>query len=204
MSEKSKRQRRGDSFSPRRINTRELKQRFLIVCEGERTEPNYFRQFRVPKNVVALDVVGFGYNTVSLVEKAISLSRQEEYDQVWCVMDRDSFPAQDFNNAFQIASANNIRIAYSNEAFELWYLLHFHYYNTAISRADYTTKLTGLLGKRYAKNSNDMYELLLSRQDAAIKNAARLLEIYNPSYPENDNPSTTVHLLVFELRKYSS
>lgn len=47
-------------YSPRKVNTRELKQRFLIVCEGERTEPNYFKSFRVPKNVVSIDVRGLG------------------------------------------------------------------------------------------------------------------------------------------------
>jgi hypothetical protein len=204
MSNKSKRQRLGPSFNPRRVNVLEPRQRFLIVCEGERTEPNYFRQFRVPKSVVAVDVIGLGYNTISLVEKTISLSEEEEYDQVWCVMDRDAFPAEDFNNALRVADARGIRIAYSNEAFELWYLLHFHYYQTAISRHDYVLKLSSLMGKRYEKNSTSMYELLNSKQETAIKNAKRLLGEYNPCRPEKDNPSTTVHLLVEELRRFSS
>ena len=46
------------------------KKRILIVCEGEKTEPNYFLCFRVSSAVV--EVVGEGYNTVSLVERAIS------------------------------------------------------------------------------------------------------------------------------------
>lgn len=204
MTEKSKRQRRGASFNPRRVNILELRQRFLIVCEGERTEPNYFRQFRVSKSVVAIDIFGLGYNTISLVQEAINLSKKDEYDQVWCVMDRDSFPARDFNNALQVASQHNIRVAYSNEAFELWYLLHFNYYQTAISRSDYIVKLRGLLGGRYEKNSTVMYELLYSKRSSAIRNAKRLLSNYDPCHPERDNPSTTVHLLVEELIKFSS
>jgi hypothetical protein len=113
----------------RKIDTKEVRQRFLIVCEGEKTEPNYFRNFRVPGKVYC-DVRGFGYNTVSLVRKTIELREQDEYDQVWCVFDRDSFPAQDFNNAIALADRNSIRVAYSNEAFELWYLLHFNFYNS--------------------------------------------------------------------------
>ena len=43
---------------------------FLIVCEGEKTEPNYFRSFPVNKNLIRLDIKGEGKNTKSLVEKA--------------------------------------------------------------------------------------------------------------------------------------
>jgi hypothetical protein len=32
------------SYSPRKLDIREVKQRFLIVCEGEKTEPYYFKR----------------------------------------------------------------------------------------------------------------------------------------------------------------
>lgn len=190
------------SYKRRAVNTREIRQRFLIVCEGERTEPKYFERFRVPKNIIEIDVRGFGYNTVSLVKKAIELQNQESYDQIWCVFDRDSFPAQNFNAALSLAKQNNIKIAYSNEAFEIWYLLHFHYYKTAMTRSDCCNKLSELLDKRYKKNQEDMYTLLGPKQSNAIKNARRLLSQYIPSNPAQDNPSTTVHLLVEELNRF--
>ena len=37
-------QRRG--YADRRVKTRELRQRFLIVCEGGKTEPRYFESFQ--------------------------------------------------------------------------------------------------------------------------------------------------------------
>jgi hypothetical protein len=46
-----------------------------------------------------------------------------------------------------------------------------------------------------------MYDELLPRQQTAIANAARLLSTYNPPDPAQNNPSTTVHLLVQELNK---
>ncbi len=55
-------------YSDRKIETRELIERFLIVCEGEKTEPNYFNAFRVPKDVI--DVRGLRFNPSKLVEKA--------------------------------------------------------------------------------------------------------------------------------------
>ncbi|TWJ56183.1 hypothetical protein CHCC5023_1520 [Bacillus paralicheniformis] len=47
-----------------------------------------------------------------------------------------------------------------------------------------------------------MYNLLKSKQSTAIKNAKRLLESYTSQNPENNKPSTTVHLLVEELNKF--
>lgn len=190
---------RSKGYRARKVETRNLRQRILIVCEGAKTEPNYFRGFRVNKQIYEIDIQGIGYNTASLVRQAVSL--KEGYDQVWCVFDRDSFPAQDFNAAFEIARPHDIKIAYSNEAFELWYLLHFHYYDAAIPRREYCAKLTELLGHKYEKNSEVIYEELLGRQADAIRNAKKLYSNYKPCRPERDNPSTTVHLLVSALNE---
>lgn len=96
--------------------------RILIICEGERTEPLYFKSFRVSS--VHADIEGTGRNTDSLVEYAMAKVKTERknnnrYDQVWCVFDKDDFSAQNFNRAFDLARSNKIKIAYSNEAFEL-------------------------------------------------------------------------------------
>src|SRR5947209_5388606 len=90
-------------YSRRKVNVRDPIPRFLIVCEGERTEPNYFRSFRVPRDVVTVEVQGTGYNTLRLVQEAIRLRSKGEYDQVWCVFDRDSFPPEHFNEAINLA-----------------------------------------------------------------------------------------------------
>lgn len=110
---------RSKAYRSRKVENRNLRQRVLIVCEGAKTEPNYFKGFRVNRTIYEIDIHGVGYNTASLVRKAISLKEKDGYDQVWCVFDRDSFPAQDFNAAFEIASSHDIKIAYSNQAFEL-------------------------------------------------------------------------------------
>lgn len=178
---------------------------FLIVCEGEKTEPNYFRSFKLTSANVTVE--GCGRNTVSLINKAIEIRKKakindEIFDQVWCVFDRDNFPPQDFNEAINLAERNDIKVAYSNEAFELWYLLHYHYYDTGFSRAKYKSMLTKLLGRPYKKNSMSMYEDLKEKQGDALRNAESLLKSYNPRNPGKDNPSTTVHKLVAELNKF--
>ena len=196
----SKRKAKSRSYSSRKVNTREVRQRFLIVCEGEKTEPNYFRSFRVPK--VVIDIKGLGANPSKLVKSAKEFSNQEDYDQVWCVFDRDSWTEEDFNNAIKNAEAEEFGVAYSNEAFELWYILHFEFLNAGIPRSKYAHKLNSLLGQKYQKNSETIYEEIFEKQATAINNAQKLLKQYNPQNPAKDNPSTTVHLLVKELNKF--
>ena len=133
----------------RRQNRRNLRKTFLIVCEGSKTEPNYFEGFRVPREIY--DVKGMGDNTIRLVREAIKLKEQGNYDQVWVVMDKDDFPVDHFNGAIEMARAKNICVAYSNEAFELWYLLHFDYHDTAVSRRTYRERLSRCLGFSYEK-----------------------------------------------------
>ncbi|MEG5057228.1 RloB family protein [Microcoleus sp. A2-C5] len=183
------------SSSGRKIDyyNRKVKSRkwFLIVCEGEKTEPNYFRSFPVDTTVIKLDIKGEGRNTRSLVEKAIELKNDSEYDETdrfWCVFDRDingknSHDAQNFNTAMTLAKNNG-------------------FYNTGISRTNYQNMLTKLLGHESQKNSETIYEELKSKQQDAIKHAKRLLLEYDRPNPESDNPSTTVHLLVEELNSF--
>lgn len=186
-------------YTPRKVNTRQVKQRFLIVCQGEATETNYFKSFRVPKKLVKVE--GVPKHPSKLVEKAKELSAREEYDQVWCVFDRDEWTPEDFNTACKKAKEQGFEVAYSNEAFELWYVLHFVFLNTGISRKDYCKKLTTLLGHEYEKNSETIYDQLFANQPTALKNAKKPLERYNPKNPANDNPSKTVYKLVEELNK---
>ena len=153
-------------------------------------------------------------NTRSLIEETeiqveIQIDKfKEKYGEepqetiVWCVFDKDSFSDEDFGNAINKAKAKGYKVAYSNEAFELWYLLHFHYYDMALGRDDYIVKLTEHLKRKYRKNDLFMYETLLSKQEEAIKNAKNLLSKYIPVNPSNDNPSTTVFELVEYLNQF--
>jgi len=182
-----------------------LRTRILIVCEGAKTEPNYFRRFPVA-DVIDIEVIGTGFNTDSLVTHAGVLRDRAEaegraFNEIWCVFDRDSFTAQNFNRALQLAQNERIRTATTNEAFELWYLLHFNFHDVGISRATYAERLTRVLGISYAKNMADIYERLLERQPTAIRNATALLKRYAPWSPERHNPSTNVHQLVTRLNE---
>jgi hypothetical protein len=199
----SSRNSRSTGYGARSEGTRQLRKRFLILCEGSKTEPGYFRQF--PASV---EVQGLAFDPLTLVQEAVrqrhaAKSRRLDYDQVWCVFDRDEWPLDRFNQALALAHKKQIFVAYSNEAFELWYLLHFHYCDTACHRSEFEDRLNRELPFRYRKNDPNLYSALVSRQAAAVKHAEMLLSQYDPPDPAHDNPSTTVHLLVQALKQSS-
>ncbi len=175
---------------------------YLIFCEGEKTEKNYFEAFRRGARVEEFLVLGTGMNTKSIVEYAARLCKLDDYavyDEAWCVFDKDSFTSEQFNTAIQKARAKNIKVAYSNEAFELWYLLHFRYSDTPSSRTSYKKELSKYLGTEYQKNDLNMYGTLLSLQSIAIRNAKKLEQNHVSNSPAEHNPVTLVYQLVESL-----
>lgn len=189
----------------------------LIVCEGKNTEPSYFRQFKLSSATIT--AVGNGYNTTSLVNQAIELSQKRAYDQVWCVFDKDKFLAQNFNNAIAIATANSFGVAYSNQAFEYWLILHFEdHQGGGMHRDEYNDTLNKHLkpfGVSYEGNGNKfiteaIFELLesidakskKSRIELAISRAERNYNLFSHVSPATEESSTTVFKLVQEILKF--
>jgi RloB-like protein len=203
----------------RRENSKEIRVYFLIVCEGQQTEPNYFKSFKtnVKSFVYIIDALGKGTNTKDLVKKTIAQRDKSSqiYDSVWVVFDKDSFTPNNFNGAIQLAETNGIKSGWTNEAFELWYLLHFQYRNTTMSRDDYKKAIEKEINTKieaesknkkpkkfeYKKNSENMYAILekYGNQKQAIKNASKLIENHTCDNFAIHNPCTRIHLLVEEL-----
>ena len=153
------RARRRMRIKHRQVGNRDLKETMLIVCEKGRTEPNYFRGFRVSST----KVYSFQHVAEELVVKAIDLKRrlkeeeEMEFDQVWCVLDMEGMTERNFKQTQKLADRNNIRLAFSNIALELWYSLHFYYHDLKVEREVYKGFLSILLGHQYQKNDTDIY-----------------------------------------------
>ncbi|HYX08454.1 MAG TPA: RloB family protein [Bacteroidales bacterium] len=190
----------------------------LIVCEGKNTEPSYFRKFKL--STATIKAIGEGYNTISLVNRASQLSNENKYDQVWCVFDKDDFSLEDFNNAIDIAEAQNFKVAYSNQAFEYWMILHLEdHQGGGMHRDDYDKKLNYLLkpfGIKYDGQGSkiiteEIFDILegidentnKERVEIAIKRAKRNLKNHEDVSPALAESSTTVFKLVNELRKHT-
>lgn len=175
----------------------------LILCEDEKSSRDYFAQFPVDPNQVEIDCIGTGMNTDSLMENAIERKEKGNYEQIWVVFDKDSFSDHQFNRAFDLAKGhNNIVACWSNECFELWYLLHFHFWNTGIGRKDLVKKLKTLLKGGYDKSDTSMYSKLYDKMDQAIENGERLAFKNGEAGTIHDNPSTHVQRLVKLLKSF--
>ena len=192
----------------RKVGIRPVKQSFLIVCEGVNTEPDYFNAFRLTSAHVK--TVGKGLNTTSLVKEAISIRQDEQrkgktYDHYWVVFDKDDFPDEDFNEAIRLAEVNGFHAAWSNQAFEFWFILHFVCYRGPIHRSRYADMLSKLTGIPYSKKqgmATALYSLLFPRIETAIANAMLVLADFPGTSPAKAESATTVFQLAKKLKEF--
>lgn len=221
-----KARRRGEVNLERKEPILSEKPTILIYCEGKNTEPSYFNKFRLTS--LTVDSFGEGRNTLSLVERAKKISEKKSYDQVWCVFDADPKPdnpkqLDNFNKAIVLANNLGFRVAYSNQAFEYWLILHFEdHQGGAMDRSIYGDKINSYvnkLGVHYDYDGSkeihqDLFNLLesivyidrdnnqYSRRDIAIKRAEKIYNNLEHTNPGEEESSTTVFKLVSELKKY--
>lgn len=187
--------------------------RFLILCEGQ-TERLYFKSFH--DKGVSVEPRDPNGDRKQLVKDAIN-SDDGSYDQIWVVFDLDYLPAKgkvqlaEFDDTILKAQAAGIRVAYSVDAFELWFCLHYTYVNTRQERTYYYEQLSKYWSVNYEREGKKarfclgIRELLekdeAASEEEAIKRAKRLLQQHDGMPPHSQNPATTVFELVEELLK---
>ncbi len=191
----------------RRRPSREPKPRFLIVCEGEVTEPHYFNEFRrLSRKLIDLKIVPAGVPK-TVVQQAVKLKNKSEemakrskdenlrYEYVWCLFDIDEHPNVD--DAKQQARDNFLNVAISNPCFELWLLLHFQDQNAHIGRKP----LKHLCIKHmpgYVKTP--FCGALFPNLHLAIERAATLDKRHESNNKIGANPSTGVYRLIQQIQ----
>ena len=169
---------------------------FLIICEGKNTETEYFEKF--PVSTAKVEAYGGHGQRIPIVNYAIQKAKSKEYkdSEVWCVFDMD-FKGdnpnikQEFNTAIQLAQnpkLKNIKVAYSNDAFELWFVLHYQYLDSNCLRHQYYKILSDLWDLNYEKKGKEkkfceqLYKKLendeKANQTQAIKWAKKLQKTY--------------------------
>lgn len=211
----------------RPVRYRKYQQFFLIVCEDENTEPAYFDEFKklFPEYTMYLKAVGTGRDPLGVVKSSISerdrlkAEANKEIDFVWAVFDKDDADENEtktlkFKEAFTVSSTENINLAYSNEVFELWFLLHLADVDGTrpIPRKQiYETleKLVRESGNRYENyvyehGNSDIVQIVadIGDEKRAVERADDLIERHVDKKPIDANPSTKVHVLVKELRDW--
>lgn len=196
---------------------------YLIVTEGTKTEPNYFQglsDYIINKFGGVIDIQtpemcidGQGKCTVSLVEETAKIVNRAHvvYEHVWVVFDKDDF--DDFNEAILLAKQKGFESAWSNQSFEYWLYLHFHYNDSALHRSVWAEKLdklfkdAGIRDEGYEKNLEDIFSLVTTSEygnlKTAISNAKRVETSYSSANsPSLCDPCTKVHNLILELKPF--
>lgn len=191
----------------RRSTPRAPKPRLLIVCEGKRTEPNYFEGFRKEhRNVIISVCESPGKTPIQIVRYAIEKADELDIgkvpgDSAWCVFDVDDCMDKDMRKAVDMARGR-LELAVSNPCFELWFLLHFTYIER---RMDTCHEVIDVLRRHipgYDK-AGDHYDRLIHLAPAAIMNAERLERGRSgrglEAYDRNANPCTGMHHLILDI-----
>lgn len=224
---------------------------FIIFCEDEHHEPLYFKSFEQQKTGIKINAIAnarskkLNLNTTIHVgveeglitfEDGIYSLLPEVTEQLWCVYDRDmeshdwnAIPVQnhlDFDNSIIAATAAGLKIAWSNDVFEMWILLHFepiptgeilhrnyiykrltHIFKEEVPKDQELANLTSLDTFSYKDNMKrrerfikQVIPLLHPRTSNAIANAQILEAEFTSNIPYHlRNPCTMVHKLVQEI-----
>lgn len=222
---------------------------FVIFCEDAVSEPSYFNSFatdqlrinargnyrsaRLNLGATVKDCLEDGY--MEFTSAGYQLKNMVT-ENLWCVYDRDLENSDltmitEENNlqwslAIQTAQKAGLKLAWSNDAFELWILLHFEDIdpNTAQHRDYIYNRLTEVFktmadasdtlksftayehfnykGGMKRKSTFEEFVLpqLKSRTEIAIERAKNLADKFGDAMPYHQrNPCTQVYLLVQDL-----
>ena len=195
-------------YKPRKRGIREPRKVYMIVCEGEKTEPIYFKRYRTRYSNLEIKTP----NSKSTDPRNLARFAKEQInkegldlrngDVIWCVFDCDENTNDAISQACKIAG-KDVKICLSNPNFELWFLLHFNLIVSKLERSEVIDKLKEYIPK-YDKTL-DVYDLLLNNRSIAIDNAKKLNGLHKKGEIKlisvESNPSTQVYRIVEEILK---
>lgn len=176
---------------------------FIIFCEDEVSEYHYFKWFET--SLIKVNVINKQKSMLSNITKAVAYCQQHgilsfangkysnENDgiEIWCVFDRDKetdpqVAAEkniEFNISIKTANDNDINVAWSNDAFELWVLLHLmevdHNNPATAERIYYYEQLTNYF-KAHPNPNDDLLKCLQYRNfnyKEGLKNRTNFVNI---------------------------
>lgn len=198
--------RRPQSYA-RRAPTREPYDYVLIVCEGGKTEPNYFHGLRQAYRLsnANIHIANAGAtDPLSIARYTDKRLTEDGFNRAFCVFDRDGHA--NYQQAIQFIAvsdngkARRLFAIPSVPCFEIWILLHFGYSTAPYSASGNNSACDNVLRalrphySDYTKGHRDVYGRVAPQMAQAITRAKQL-ELHNRQ-TGSDNPHTRVHDLV--------
>ena len=197
----------------RKLRERARNKRYLIVCEGAKTEPHYFRELLADLGIrpqLVHIAPNDGVSPDRVVSHAVALYGEDAvagdaFDTVYCVFDRDKHST--FDEAVQRikdlrAETKPFVAITSTPCFEVWLLLHFAYSDQPIHSAGRKSVGDQVVAKmktkpgfaKYGKGQNGVYGQVKDRLTDALAYAERLRK--HGEATGSINPATDVDVLV--------
>lgn len=188
---------------------------YIIVTDTAETEQNYMQGLRdsIPETFrgrIVIKVVKS--KTADLVDEAAGLAAlYPQYGMIWIVFDRDE--VKDFDRIIQQAEERGIRVGWTNPCIEEWFCAYFGsmpVYSGSVQCCEgFGHIFSRKTGQKYKKSDTLIYDKLnrFGNEAAAIKTAEEKLNGHKAGgklRPSEQNPCTTLHLLVKELKDKTS
>ena len=206
---------------PRRVRRgrprRSGKPRILILCEGAKTEPNYFAQLKQAEHLTSVFVrpprrkqIGPAGLLRRLREE---LEEDSDWDEVHCVLDHDGRDTEIREFRTRLAAINQksdtqVKMILSVPCFEFWLLLHFEFTDRPFVPKGGRTACDDVIKKLrrhlsdYRKNNPQTFRRCHQHMNTAIQNAAQL-ESERPEPPQPGPSYTNVGSLMKRLLRIS-
>lgn len=190
-----------DKYSRSTRKVREQNNKILVVCGGQ-TEKMYLEKFNIDLGEIKIVPILERKSPTQIVQFAIDMRLKNKYISTWCVFDKDDFT--DFDFAIALGEKYGIKVAYSNQAVELWIILHFKVRNGQLHRTKYKQIIEKLLDREYDKTDEKLYKILKVKTATAIQNAKIGHQTHkkNGGQPSQWESCTTFYKLVEELNRW--
>lgn len=207
-----KKRSRAPERTRRRGPRREPYDRLLIVCEGTKTEPGYFREIIDAYRLSSANVrvaSGRASDPEAVVDTAVDLFGEDpDYDGVYVVIDRDSHAgyaaAVDRAENAPGAMRGVVRLIPSMPCFEYWLLLHFAETSKPFAKEGGRSPCANVIRDlrkhlpSYGKGTGGLYSATKEHIEEAKARAGRRLQA--AAATDTENPTTHIHVLVERLQ----
>lgn len=218
--EKNPRERHAERLK-RKKATKKGYDRILVVCEGSKTEPNYFNEIRAHYKLHTASVKVLpslaGTSPIQIVDYAHELFDKgnpqlkiirRAFEQVYVVFDRDEHLSYHnaLNRAVSLEKSKLLndekvpiifRAIVSVPNFELWLLLHYKLISHVIDRTDVIKQLKKEI-RHYEKGKRGYFQETRDMLSVACENAEKLMARHSPYH--GAEPYTNVCDLVNILK----
>jgi hypothetical protein len=188
------------------------RQRFILICEGEKTEIVYFNALKAQYRGAHISIEYIAPAGAPITIKDKVKSRMDELrkeqrknpsakaDTVWAVFDRDEHLK--VTEAIARCESAGAEVAYSNPCFEVWLILHHEDYHAADNHHQ-VQKRYQKLDTTYDPNGSKTPDCVFLMQH--VEKAEQLGENQCKCREEEDapfgRPSTTVYKLTRAIRE---